>query len=233
MQGSERRQAAARLNGVLARPADAPLADAEAPRDVPAARTRLRGPYQDRRPNATRHWRVQCGADHGGRAHAQLMRASRWPGPDVGVVGDPAGHAAHRLRTDGRSEHPVAARHPPRERERSGGDASAAEAQAGTRRRRNCRASSDRTGPRSTHCASRLPSCAPRCCRSAQLTFESALSATRPAASTSERCSTRSGRSAAHAAGPAEGANWNSRCGSPRSSASSGRIYERPGQLPQ
>jgi len=36
MQTSERRQAAARLNGVLARPADAPLAAAEAPREIPA-----------------------------------------------------------------------------------------------------------------------------------------------------------------------------------------------------
>jgi outer membrane protein TolC len=86
MLGSERRQAAARLNGVLARAADAPLAEAEAPREIPAAArdfatlTRL---ASDRNPTLALQAAQVVAADRNSR----LVRANRWPDLTVGVSG--------------------------------------------------------------------------------------------------------------------------------------------------
>ncbi len=86
MQASERRQAAARLNAVLARPADAPLADAEAPRDIPAraldfaALTKSAG---ERSPQLA----VQAAQLASATRNADLVRASRWPDLTFGVAG--------------------------------------------------------------------------------------------------------------------------------------------------
>jgi len=86
MQASERRQAAARLNGVLARPADAPLAEAEAPREIPAraldfaALTKAVG---ERNPQlATRAAQITSAA-----RNAELVRANRWPDLTFAVAG--------------------------------------------------------------------------------------------------------------------------------------------------
>lgn len=86
MLGSERRQAAARLNGVLARPAGAPLADAEAPREVPvaardfAALSRIAG---DRNPLLA----VQAAQVAAADRSSSLVRANRWPDLVVGLAG--------------------------------------------------------------------------------------------------------------------------------------------------
>ncbi len=86
MLASERRQAAARLNGVLARPADAALADAEAPREIPveardfAALTRR---LADRNPQLV----VQEAQIASASRNAALVRANRWPDLTVGVAG--------------------------------------------------------------------------------------------------------------------------------------------------
>jgi outer membrane protein, heavy metal efflux system len=85
MIGSERRQAAARLNGVLARPADAPLAEPRELRPVPsrafdfAALTKTVG---ERSPTLAMT-KAQIAAAEG---NAQLMRASRTPDLGVGVA---------------------------------------------------------------------------------------------------------------------------------------------------
>jgi outer membrane protein, heavy metal efflux system len=85
MIGSERRQAAARLNGVLARPADAPLAEPRELRPVPsrafdfAALTKTVG---ERSPTLAMT-KAQITAAEG---NAQLMRASRTPDLGVGVA---------------------------------------------------------------------------------------------------------------------------------------------------
>ncbi|MGE5161927.1 MAG: TolC family protein [Betaproteobacteria bacterium] len=86
MQASERRQAAARLNGVLARPADAPLADAEAPRDIPARALDFAGLTQmtsDRNPQLA----VQAAQLASATRNADLVRANRWPDLTFGVAG--------------------------------------------------------------------------------------------------------------------------------------------------
>jgi len=86
MQASERRQAAARLNGVLARPADAPLADAEAPREVPARAFDFAGLTKsvgERNPQLA----VQAAQLASATRNADLVRASRWPDLTFGVAG--------------------------------------------------------------------------------------------------------------------------------------------------
>jgi outer membrane protein TolC len=86
MLGSERRQAAARLNGVLARPADAPLADAEAPREVPAGArdfAALSKTASDRNPTLALQVAQVVSADR----NSSLVRASRWPDLTVGLAG--------------------------------------------------------------------------------------------------------------------------------------------------
>ena len=86
MQTSERRQAAARLNGVLARPADAPLAEAEAPREVPARAldfAALTRTVSERNPQLA----VQVAQLASATRTADLVRASRWPDLTVGVAG--------------------------------------------------------------------------------------------------------------------------------------------------
>jgi len=85
MISSERRQAAARLNGVLARPADAPLADPRELRPVPsrafdfAALTKAVG---ERSPTLAMNAAQIAAAER----NAQLMRASRIPDLGVGVA---------------------------------------------------------------------------------------------------------------------------------------------------
>jgi outer membrane protein TolC len=86
MQASERRQAAARLNGVLARPADAPLADAEAPREIPARAFDFAGLTKavgERSPQLA----VQAAQLASATRNADLVRASRWPDLTFGVAG--------------------------------------------------------------------------------------------------------------------------------------------------
>lgn len=85
MLDSERRQAAARLNGVLARPADAPLAHAEEPRPVPARATDFAGLSRtlvERNPQLA----VQSAQVAGAERNARLVRANRWPDVTVGVA---------------------------------------------------------------------------------------------------------------------------------------------------
>lgn len=86
MLGSERRQAAARLNGVLARPADATLVDAEAPRAVPAGArdfASLTRMAADRNPTLALQAAQVASADR----NSSLVRASRWPDLTVGLAG--------------------------------------------------------------------------------------------------------------------------------------------------
>jgi outer membrane protein TolC len=86
MQASERRQAAARLNGVLARPADAPLAEAEAPREIPARAFDFAGLTQtasERNPQLA----VQAAQLASASRNAELVRANRWPDLTFGVAG--------------------------------------------------------------------------------------------------------------------------------------------------
>jgi cobalt-zinc-cadmium efflux system outer membrane protein len=86
MQASERRQAAARLNGVLARPADAPLAEAEAPREIPARAFDFAGLTQtagERNPQLA----VQAAQLASASRNADLVRANRWPDLTFGVAG--------------------------------------------------------------------------------------------------------------------------------------------------
>ena len=86
MQASERRQAAARLNGVLARPADAPLADAEAPREIPARALDFAGLTKtagERNPQLV----VQAAQLASASRNADLVRANRWPDLTFGVAG--------------------------------------------------------------------------------------------------------------------------------------------------
>ena len=80
-------------------------------------RVRLRGTHQDRRraqsdagheQGADRGCRAQCAAD------ARESDSRSWRRP----CRHPAGYAAHRLRGDARSQHPVADRHHPRQRQR-------------------------------------------------------------------------------------------------------------------
>jgi outer membrane protein TolC len=83
---SERRQAAARLNGVLARPADAPLADAEVPREVPARAydfAALTKTVVERNPQLA----VQSAQLATASRTAELVRANRWPDLTFGVAG--------------------------------------------------------------------------------------------------------------------------------------------------
>jgi outer membrane protein, heavy metal efflux system len=83
---SERRQSAARLNGVLARPADAPLADAEMPREVPARALDFAGLTKaaaERNPQIA----VQSAQLAGAARNADLVRANRWPDLTFGVAG--------------------------------------------------------------------------------------------------------------------------------------------------
>lgn len=83
---SERRQAQARLNGVLARSADAPLVPAQEPRDIPAAArdfatlTRL---TSDRNPTLALQQAQVVSADR----TSNLVRANRWPDLTFGVSG--------------------------------------------------------------------------------------------------------------------------------------------------
>jgi outer membrane protein TolC len=86
MLNSERRQAAARLNGVLARPADAPLADAQAPRPVPAAARDFAGLTRsvgERNPTLALQAAQVTSADR----NSNLVRAARWPDLTVGLAG--------------------------------------------------------------------------------------------------------------------------------------------------
>jgi outer membrane protein TolC len=86
MLASERRQAAARLNGVLARPANAPLADAEAPRAIPVAArdfATLAQTAQDRSPTLA----AQAAQLDTAERNSSLVRAARWPDVTVGVAG--------------------------------------------------------------------------------------------------------------------------------------------------
>ena len=86
MQASERRQAAARLNGVLARPADAPLAEAEAPREIPARALDFAGLAKaagERNPQLA----VQAAQLASATRNAELVRANRWPDLTFGVAG--------------------------------------------------------------------------------------------------------------------------------------------------
>lgn len=85
MLGSERRQAAARLNGVLDRPADAPLADPRELRPVPqrafdfASLVKLAG---ERSPTLAMNTAQITSAER----NTQLMRASRVPDLGVGLA---------------------------------------------------------------------------------------------------------------------------------------------------
>jgi outer membrane protein TolC len=83
---SERRQAAARLNGILARAADAPLAEAEALRDVPARAfdfAALTRTAAERNPQLA----VQSAQLASASRSADLVRANRWPDVTFGVAG--------------------------------------------------------------------------------------------------------------------------------------------------
>ncbi len=83
---SERRQAAARLNGVLARAADAPLAEAEAPREIPARAldfATLTRTASERNPQLA----LQSAQLVGAERSAELVRANRWPDLTFGVAG--------------------------------------------------------------------------------------------------------------------------------------------------
>jgi cobalt-zinc-cadmium efflux system outer membrane protein len=84
MLGSERRQAAAKLNGVMARPADAPLAPPRELRPVPARAfdfALLTKTATERSPALAINAAQITAAERG----AQLMRASRTPDLGVGV----------------------------------------------------------------------------------------------------------------------------------------------------
>jgi outer membrane protein TolC len=85
MLASERRQAAARLNTVLARSADAPLAEPLAPRAVPAALdfAALTQRAGERNPQL----RAQAAQIKGAERGAELVRANRWPDLTFGVAG--------------------------------------------------------------------------------------------------------------------------------------------------
>jgi outer membrane protein TolC len=86
MQASERRQAAARLNAVLARPADAVLADAETPREIPARALDFAGLTKtvgERNPQLA----VQAAQLASATRNADLVRANRWPDLTFGVAG--------------------------------------------------------------------------------------------------------------------------------------------------
>jgi outer membrane protein TolC len=86
MLASERRQSAARLNGVLARPVDAPLADAEMPREIPARALDFAGLTKiaaERNPQLA----VQTAQVTGATRNADLVRANRWPDLTFGVAG--------------------------------------------------------------------------------------------------------------------------------------------------
>lgn len=83
---SERRQAAARLNGVLARPAGAALVDAETPRAVPAAArdfAALTRTAAERNPAIALSAAQVASADRS----SSLVRANRWPDVTVGIAG--------------------------------------------------------------------------------------------------------------------------------------------------
>jgi outer membrane protein TolC len=83
---SERRQAAARLNGALARPADAPLAEAEAPRELPARALDFAGLTRtaaERNPQLA----LQAAQLASATRSADLVRANRWPDVTFGVAG--------------------------------------------------------------------------------------------------------------------------------------------------
>ena len=85
MLGSERRQAAARLNGVLARPADAPLAEPSELRPIPAGAldfASLTKTAAERSPTLAMNTAQIAAADR----NAQLMRASRTPDLGVGAA---------------------------------------------------------------------------------------------------------------------------------------------------
>jgi len=85
MLGSERRQAAARLNGVLARPADAPLADPREMRPVPQRAfdfAELVKTVGARNPTLVLNAAQMTSAERS----AQLMRASRIPDLGVGLA---------------------------------------------------------------------------------------------------------------------------------------------------
>jgi outer membrane protein TolC len=86
MLGSERRQAAARLNGVLARSADAALLDAETPRPIPAGArdfAALTRTASERNPTLALQSAQIASADR----NSNLVRANRWPDLTFGVSG--------------------------------------------------------------------------------------------------------------------------------------------------
>jgi len=86
MLSSERRQAAARLNGVMARAADAPLAEAQAPREIPARALDFAGLTKtviDRNPQLA----MQTAQISSASRNAELVRANRWPDLTFGVAG--------------------------------------------------------------------------------------------------------------------------------------------------
>ncbi len=84
MLGSERRQAIARLNTVLARPADAPLAEPLAARSLPAAAVDFAGLTQ-RVGLSNPQLRVQSAQIDSAERNAALVRANRWPDLTFGL----------------------------------------------------------------------------------------------------------------------------------------------------
>jgi outer membrane protein TolC len=85
MLASERRQAIARLNTVLARAADAPLAEPLAPREVPAAALEFAG-LTERAGQRNPQLRVQAAQIDGAERNAALVRANRWPDLTFGLA---------------------------------------------------------------------------------------------------------------------------------------------------
>lgn len=84
MIGSERRQAAARLNGVLARPADAPLADPRELRPVPPRALDFAGLVRDASTNNPT-LALSMAQISTSERNAELMRANRVPDLGIGL----------------------------------------------------------------------------------------------------------------------------------------------------
>ena len=84
MIGSERRQAAARLNGVLARPADAPLADPRELRPVPPRALDFAGLVRDASSNNPT-LALSMAQISTSERNAELMRANRIPDLGIGL----------------------------------------------------------------------------------------------------------------------------------------------------
>jgi outer membrane protein TolC len=85
MLASERRQAEARLNTVLVRPADAPLAEPLAPRALPAAALDFAGLTQ-RAGLRNPQLQMQAAQIDGAERNAALVRANRWPDLTFGLA---------------------------------------------------------------------------------------------------------------------------------------------------